>query len=118
MQSVPEVSEPVNTSISSEVNPIPVNNVNLVPESSIPSTDIIADDSLNNYEVNSDSQAETMASAITQDVKPVNNQAHFAQIVKLLRECANQIEQNGYYVNVDELDLGNQYKVTFTINKE
>ena len=118
VQSVPEVSEPVNTSISSEVNPIPVNNVNLVPESSIPSTDIIADDSLNNYEVNSDSQAETMASAITQDVKPVNNQAHFAQIVKLLRECANQIEQNGYYVNVDELDLGNQYKVTFTINKE
>ena len=118
VQSVPEVSEPVNTSISSEVNPIPVNNVNLVPESNIPSTDIIADDSLNNYEVNSDNQAETMASAITQDVKPVNNQAHFAQIVKLLRECANQIEQNGYYVNVDELDLGNQYKVTFTINKE
>ena len=118
VQSVPEVSEPVNTSISSEVNPIPVNNVNLVPESSIPSTDIIADDSLNNYEVNSDSQAETMASAITQDVKPVNNQAHFAQIVKLLRDCADKIEQNGYFVSMDEMDLGNQYKVTFTINKE
>ena len=59
-----------------------------------------------------------MASNIVQDVKPVNNQAHFAQIVKLLRDCANQIEQNGYFVNMDEMDLGNQYKVTFTIDKE
>ena len=126
VQSVPEVSEPVNTSISSEVNSIPADNVNSVPEPSvsqisepgIPSTDIIADNSLNKYTINPDNQTETMASTITQDVKPINNQAHFAQIVKLLRECANQIEQNGYYVNVDELDLGNQYKVTFTINKE
>lgn len=45
------------------------------------------------------------------------NKAGFANIVQLLRDCANQIEQNGYFVNVDEMDLGNQYKVTFTIDK-
>ena len=59
-----------------------------------------------------------MASTISQDVKPVNNQVSFANVVKILRDCADRIEQNGYFVNMDELDLGNQYKVTFTINKE
>lgn len=90
-------------------------------EPSIPNSDIIADSTLNEYAIpnaNQGVEQPTMASAMTQDVKPVNNQAHFAQIVKLLRDCADQIEQNGYYVNVDEMDLGNQYKVTFTINKE
>ena len=90
-------------------------------EPSIPNSDIIADSTLNEYAIpnaNQGVEQSTMASAMTQDVKPVNNQAHFAQIVKLLRDCADQIEQNGYYVNVDEMDLGNQYKVTFTINKE
>ena len=51
----------------------------------------------------------------TTSVTPVNN---FAKIVKLLRECADQIEANGYKVSTDELDLGNQYKVTFVIDKE
>ena len=90
-------------------------------EPSIPNSDIIADSTLNEYAIpnaNQGVEQPTMASAMTQDVKPVNNQAHFAQIVKLLRDCADQIEQSGYFVNVDELDLGNQYKVTFTINKE
>ena len=113
VQPVPEV-----------VNPTPLqNNINQNVASSIPSTDIIADNTLNEYAINKENQvplnpASTMASNIVQDVKPVNNQAHFAQIVKLLRDCANQIEQNGYFVNMDEMDLGNQYKVTFTIDKE
>ena len=83
-----------------------------VSDIGIPDTNIIADDNLNEY-VNP-----ALASTITQDVKQVNNQAKFAEIVKMLRDCADKIEQNGYFVNVDELDLGNQYKVTFTINKE
>ena len=81
---------------------------------SIPDTNIIAGDTLSEYA----NPTPVMASTITQDVKQVNNQAKFAEIVKLLRDCADKIEQNGYFVNVDELDLGNQYKVTFTINKE
>ena len=118
--------------VSANVQPVPEvvnstplqNNINQnVAASSIPSTDIIADNTLNEYAINKENQAplnpaSTMASNIVQDVKPVNNQAHFAQIVKLLRDCANQIEQNGYFVNMDEMDLGNQYKVTFTIDKE
>ena len=88
--------------------------------SNIPDTSIIADDTLSEYAnggIPNNAQP-TMASAISQDVRPVVNQSHFADIVKLLRDCADKIEQNGYFVNVDELDLGNQYKVTFTIDKE
>ena len=86
--------------------------------SNIPDMDIIADDAFNeNMNANMNVQP-TMASAISQDVKPVNNQSRFADIVKMLRDCADKIEQSGYYVNVDELDIGNQYKVTFTINKD
>lgn len=97
----------------------PVSEVNTpVPELSIPSTDIISDNALNEYAIHTEEPVGTMASAMTQDVKPVNNHTHFAEIVKLLRDCADKIEQSGYYVNVDELDLGNQYKVTFTINKD
>ncbi len=82
-----------------------INTVNeeLASQPTIPDMDIIAGNSLNEYANN---------------VKPVNNQAPFADIVKLLRDCADKIEQGGYFVNVDELDLGDQYKVTFTINKE
>ena len=107
---------PVTSQPMSDIPEVVVQN-----EPSIPNSDIIADSTLNEYaipNVNQGIAQPTMASAMTQDVKPVNNQAHFAQIVKLLRDCADQIEQKGYYVNVDEMDLGNQYKVTFTINKE
>ncbi len=88
------------------------NNIAINPES-IPSMDIIGDIGVSNL-----SDQSTMASAIPQDVKPVNMKANFAQIVQMLRDCADNIEKNGYFVAVDELDLGGQYKVTFTINKE
>ena len=58
-------------------------------------------------------------SANLADSQEVNSQQNisFSKIVKRLRECADEIEKNGYFVNVDEIDLGNQYKVTFTIEK-
>lgn len=74
----------------------------------IPDTSIIGDN------IN---ETPTIASNISQSVKSVGG-PNFAKIVKLLRDCADQIEQNGYYVDVDELDLGDKYKVTFTIDKE
>ena len=122
----PMVSSPVPEPLSqpAPVSSQPMSDIPevVVPsEPSIPNSDIIADSTLNEYAIpnaNQGVEQPTMASAMTQDVKPVNNQAHFAQIVKLLRDCADQIEQNGYYVKVDVMDLGNQYKVTFTINKE
>ena len=117
---VPEVVNDTNTNAS--VNPNVAQSTNVtsqVPnQQSIPSTDIIADNTLNEYAIKPSNVQPAMASAMTQEVKSVNNQAHFAQIVKLLRECADKIEQNGYFVSMDEMDLGNQYKVTFTIDKE
>ncbi len=83
----------------------------------VPDTDIINDVPFNDY-VKSEDISSTMASPISQSVKPVNNHSNFASIVKMLRDCADKIEANGYFVNVDELDLDNQYKVIFTINKE
>ena len=117
-------TEPTPLKTTPEVTPIvnqPISDISIdnVSQPSIPSTDIIADNTLNEYVVHPNANSVgTMASTMTQNVKPVNNQAHFAQIVKLLRDCADKIEQNGYFVSMDEMDLGNQYKVTFTINKE
>ena len=117
-------TEPTPLKTTPEVTPIvnqPISDISIdnASQPSIPSTDIIADNTLNEYAVHPNANpVGTMASTVTQNVKPVNNQAHFAQIVKLLRDCADKIEQNGYFVSMDELDLGNQYKVTFTINKE
>lgn len=113
----PAVASPIPSEPIVQTNQ-PVNNVASASESNIPSTDIISDNTLNEYAASSVNTSDTMANAMPQNVKTVNNQTHFAQIVKLLRECADKIEQNGYFVNVDELDLGNQYKVTFTIDKE
>lgn len=110
---VPDVSTPVssvnNESVStpnismSSINPSNVNPQNIstpvTPQvTSIPDTNIIGDN-------------------IAGEVKNVQTN-NFADIVRLLRECASQIESKGYFVATDELDLGNQYKVTFTINKE
>lgn len=49
-------------------------------------------------------------------VVSVNND-NFAAAIKLLRNCASEMEKLGYYVDVDELDLGNTYQATFKINK-
>lgn len=120
ISSVPEVtSNPISeieqSSVSQNVNQQPISDIpmneNNNLNTSIPSVDIIDNNVLNS----SDS---TIASPIAQDVKSVNTPLPFAQIVKMLRECADKIEASGYFVNVDELDVGNQYKVTFTIDKE
>lgn len=42
---------------------------------------------------------------------------NFAAAIKLLRNCASEMEKLGYYVDIDELDLGNTYQATFKINK-
>ena len=113
-QSEPTRQEQPNVGINNESNLVNQNSpISDIPEVSfpnvtVPNTDII----------DGSNTTETIASNMSQNIKPVTNQASFAQIVKMLRECADKIEQSGYFVNVDELDLGNQYKVTFTIDKE
>ena len=112
---MPATQSPVN-----EVQATPVNmetengamptydNVNNIPDTTI-------------YQERPVSDASTMASSMAEPVKvapaPQNN-AHFAQIVRLIRDCANEIGKYGYKVNLDELDLGNKYQVSLTIDKE
>ena len=81
----------------------------------IPDMDIISDNSFDDY---MKPKVDDLVSDVKHDVSPAPEQANFAKIVKMLRDCADKIEENGYFVNVDELDLGSQYKVTFTIDKE
>lgn len=52
-----------------------------------------------------------------QTVNVSNNVPDYAGIVQKLRECADEIEKNGHFVNLEEVDLGNQYKVIFTFDK-
>ena len=126
-----QVMSPVNE--TAQVNPMPVNQlpvnevqatpVNMGTENSAMPTY----DNVNNipdttiYQERPVSDASTMASSMAEPVKvapaPQNN-AHFAQVVRLIRDCANEIGKYGYKVNLDELDLGNKYQVSFTIDKE
>ena len=111
---------PANQSPVNEVQATPVNmetensamptydNVNNIPDTTI-------------YQERPVSDASTMASSMAEPVKVVpapQNNAHFAQVVRLIRDCANEIGKYGYKVNLDELDLGNKYQVSFTIDKE
>ena len=126
-----QVMSPVNE--PAQVNPMPANQlpvnevqatpVNMGTENSAMPTY----DNVNNipdttiYQERPVSDASTMASSMAEPVKvapaPQNN-AHFAQVVRLIRDCANEIGRYGYKVNLDELDLGNKYQVSFTIDKE
>lgn len=126
-----QVMSPVNE--PAQVNPmpanqLPVNEVQATPvnmgteNSAMPTYDNvnnISDTTI--YQERPVSDASTMASSMAEPVKvapaPQNN-AHFAQVVRLIRDCANEIGKYGYKVNLDELDLGNKYQVSFTIDKE
>ncbi len=95
--------------------------INIFQNNSVSGTDI----NLNNEPATSNipsttvsDGASTIASTINQNVKPLSgNVPDFAQVVKMLRDYADQIEKTGRYINVEEVDLGNQYKVIFTLDK-
>ena len=126
-----QVMSPVNETAQFNpmpVNQLPVNEVQATPvnmgteNSAMPTYDNvnnIPDTTI--YQERPVSDASTMASSMAEPVKvapaPQNN-AHFAQVVRLIRDCANEIGKYGYKVNLDELDLGNKYQVSFTIDKE
>lgn len=126
-----QVMSPVNE--TAQVNPMPANQL---PVNEVQATPVNMGtenramptyDNVNNipdttiYQERPVSDASTMASSMAEPVKvapaPQNN-AHFAQVVRLIRDCANEIGKYGYKVNLDELDLGNKYQVSFTIDKE
>lgn len=72
----------------------------------IPNSDIIeASDSRN------------MASNIENNTEALSNN-NFIEVIRLIRNCSAQIEKLGYFIDVDEIDLGNSYQATFRINKD
>lgn len=80
-----------------------------------------------NEQVNSSQEAPiantSMESPTPQIINPTpqvnvsNNVPDYAAIVQKLRECADEIEKSGHFINLEEVDLGNQYKVIFTFDK-
>ena len=51
------------------------------------------------------------------DVLEVQPQKNLMQALDLVRNCGKQLEELGFKVNLDEIDLSNTYQVTFNIEK-
>ena len=145
LSNIPDFS--INTPVNSEVNQAPttvepVNNAGMFDQSgTLQSNDALASNpvpvvetpameqvnnipnaSLNNLDgtlINNVSEVSPIPQAdnSTQQVSVTNNIPDYAGIVQKLREFADEIEKNGHFVNLEEVDLGNQYKVIFTFDK-
>ncbi len=108
--SEPSVVQPVVTPEPINVNPAP--SFETAPAepviTDIPSSDILEAPT-----------AETMASNVTENVvsAPANDN-NFIEVIRLIRNCADEIEKLGYKIDVDEIDLGNSYQANFKIDKQ
>ena len=121
--SIPLASENTVPSIQNETITDP--SVNHIPETPVspvfnqssifPSTNNIPIEDI--YEDNiEESNQEVKPSMMSTPTKAVNVN-NFRNIIHLIRECADKIEALGYNINLDEVDLDNNYQVTFTIDK-
>ena len=61
---------------------------------------------------------EPIASAAPMQAESTTPNNNFFEVIKLIRNCASEIEKMGYYIDVDEMDLQNSYQATFKINKD
>ena len=52
------------------------------------------------------------------NAKPQVSKVDFKEIINLIRNCSDQIEKNGYKIEVEEYDLANLYQVVFKIDKQ
>ena len=135
-----QISGSQNSIEGDSINSIPDTNIIDVPfggsGGSIPvNNDISVDSPLNVNQENSNSFGESLdvkqnlGSVIsdpsiiqqnnvqTPSVPITDNVPDFSKIVEKLRLCADEIEKMGHFVNLEEADLGNQYKVIFTFDK-
>lgn len=62
--------------------------------------------------------SEVMNSNITTSNIVEPNRNNFIEVIRLIRNCADQIERLGYKIDVDEIDLGNSYQANFKIDKQ
>ena len=82
-------------------------NLNNSPIGNVPDADII------------EPTSNIMPSQVQENnVAQANPVSNFREAIKIIRNCANELERLGYIIDVDEIDLGNSYQATFKINKE
>jgi len=62
--------------------------------------------------------SETIASNVTSNIATAQVNNNFIEVIRLIRNCANQIEKLGYKIDLDEIDLGNMYQASFKIDKQ
>ncbi|MBQ9011956.1 MAG: hypothetical protein IJ093_04840, partial [Bacilli bacterium] len=106
---------PINDQTTAQ--PVPMNNVAqsdvVAPAApvntnmNIPSSDIIEE-----------SNMPSMATTDVKTVQPSNDAHRLMQAINLIRNCSKEIENLGFYVDVDEINLDDFYQVTFKINKD
>ena len=106
----PEVT-PAPAPVAPEPSSVIVPSNLYLSKSSIPDDSIIEDDAIKQTEV---SGQEVNNNKISES----HTIPKFARVIKMLRDCADEIENSGYLINLDEIDLDKQYKVIFTIDKE
>lgn len=46
-----------------------------------------------------------------------NNSGNFQEVIMYARNCGKKIEELGYFIDVDEVDFGDNYQITFKISK-
>ena len=87
------------------------------PIMNIPDSDIIETSATDNSQINEGPIINNENNGINEE-PVVNGVKDFKQVLNLIRNCSSEIEKLGYFVDVDEADMGNSYQVTFRINKE
>ncbi len=111
---IPELVPAVPTPVEPEpIYGAPLQQYAQPPLTNIP-TDEIIEQPAPQYTQAAPAQMESMP----QKAVPDQNARNFRQIINLIRNCADKIEELGYYIDLDEIDLGNSYQVTFKIDKE
>lgn len=61
---------------------------------------------------------QTMSSTVrTSEVIEAKEEKNFKEVIRLIRNCASEIDKLGYKIDLDEFDLGDVYQVIFKINK-
>ena len=104
---IPESPNTINEPVAPQA---PLNNA---PLENQPIENNVPDNNL----LNETAQVISEVTSTPENNTQINQVPNFARIVEQLRKCADDIEKLGTFVNLEEVDLGNQYKVIFTIDK-
>lgn len=82
--------------------------------SNIPNSDVIEGTNSQSI-IPSQESSQPIQSQLDSNSLPVNN---FKKVIDIVRNCSSQIENLGYYIDVDEVDLDDTYQITFKIEKK